>query len=551
MPCVHSPYDTDGSGYWCTGYQWGMKRNDTTGKNIYSSRGYAHRNCTDYVAWKLQSLGVTANLTGGLGNGGQWYENAANKSELKRGTVPKVGAAAVVPHDTPDYGGYGHVAYVEAVHSDGTMTVSEYNRDRDGAGSVRRGKPSDMKFTQFIYFGEHMTNPPSDPTPTRPTLSNTLPWTFENLEGDSGAMSPHSANVGRTPAAIEFNNQLYVFHYDKDNGNLRYARTTPGWTFGILDGAGGTNGRVNRDVGRTPAAVVHNNQLHVFYYDADAGNLRHARSSNGTDWSFQNLDGDPGSIGRKDADLGQTPAAAVFGTSLQLLYYDATNTNLRHAWLSNGTWKFENFEGDAGSVSGYTGNVGLDPTLQVHNGTLQAFYYDAGQKNLRHAWADSKGWHFQNLDGDAGSVGGLSADLGKNPAAAVYNNTLQVFYYDESNGNLRHAWSDSSGWHFETMEGDPNALLGYDSNVGAMPTVAVVGTTLQVFAYEPQWGALRHYWVDATGWHAENLDGLGGNPAGRRNGNVGADPVAIAFGGGLQLFYYDVDRGDLRHAVPN
>lgn len=139
---------------------------DSSGSG-YSSYGYAYRNCTDYVAWKLQSLGVNDSWTRGLGNGGDWYDNAASRQGLGRGTVPKVGAAAVVPSNTPGFGGYGHVAYVEAVNKDSsgnitTITVSEYNYDLKGDYSIRSGKASDMHFTEFVYFGDKMAVPPSD-----------------------------------------------------------------------------------------------------------------------------------------------------------------------------------------------------------------------------------------------------------------------------------------------------------------------------------------------------------------------------------------------------
>jgi hypothetical protein len=110
---------------------------------------------------------VADSWTRGLGNGGEWYANAANKKGLSRGTTPRVGAAAIVPSDTPGFGGYGHVAYVEAVNKDNggavtTITVSEYNYDLHGHFNSRSGKPAAMHFVEFVYFGDKMTNPPSD-----------------------------------------------------------------------------------------------------------------------------------------------------------------------------------------------------------------------------------------------------------------------------------------------------------------------------------------------------------------------------------------------------
>ena len=120
-------------------YSW--CKNDTW----VSSRGYGYRNCTDYVAWKLQSLGVPASKTSGLGNGGDWYDRAAAKG-LDRGTTPRYGAAAVIT------GGLGHVAFVEAVHSNGTITVSEYNNKGDGNGGWRTDTPARLGFSRYVYF---------------------------------------------------------------------------------------------------------------------------------------------------------------------------------------------------------------------------------------------------------------------------------------------------------------------------------------------------------------------------------------------------------------
>lgn len=387
--------------------------------------------------------------------------------------------------------------------------------------------------------------------PTRPSNPPYVSWNFETMEGDRSAMSPHNGNTGQAPTSIDFNGQLYAFSYDKDNGDLRYAKTVPGWHFDVLDGEGGDSSRENANVGQTPAAVVYNNSLQLFYYDSDGGNLRHAWSADGANWNFETLDGASNTPGGQEAVSGQTPVAVVHNGTLQLFYYNSSGGDLRHGWADTSGWHFETLEGDPHSISGYDSNVGLDPTTVSQNDMLQVFYYDTSQNNLRHAWADGAGWHFENLDGDLHSICGRDGVVGKNPSAVEYQNTLQVFYYDQTGGDLRHAWSDSTGWHCETLEGDRHSLLGFDGDVGAMPTAAVVGDSLQVFAEEPQWGTLRHYWNNTSGWHSENFDGLGGSPGGRVNHAVGADPSVTVYGGRTQLFYYDQTEGNLRHATPN
>lgn len=75
--------------------------------------GYLIGECTSYVAWKRTTIGRP--IPRAMGNAGQWAGMANS------GPVP--GAVAVFPY----IGGYGHVAFVEAVYGDGTILISEYN----------------------------------------------------------------------------------------------------------------------------------------------------------------------------------------------------------------------------------------------------------------------------------------------------------------------------------------------------------------------------------------------------------------------------------------
>lgn len=112
--------------------------------NRYSPYGYVYRNCTDYVAWKVVSLGLkTATITG-LGNAGNWAATA-KKRGLTVDDKPAVWAIAVESNNS-----YGHVAFVENVYKDGTITVSEYNVT-PGTYGQRTGTPAKLGFTSFIH----------------------------------------------------------------------------------------------------------------------------------------------------------------------------------------------------------------------------------------------------------------------------------------------------------------------------------------------------------------------------------------------------------------
>lgn len=126
----------------CPNYEWSYN-----GSSMNPSTGYYYRNCTDYAAWKLQSLGVSSSKTSGLGNAGTWDNNAAKKG-LAVGTSPFAGAIAV-----SESGTYGHVAYVEAV-SGSQITISEYNGNYDGVYGTRTGTKSQLGMSEFINFGQ-------------------------------------------------------------------------------------------------------------------------------------------------------------------------------------------------------------------------------------------------------------------------------------------------------------------------------------------------------------------------------------------------------------
>lgn len=96
--------------------------------------GFYTRNCTSYVAWRMERNGVAFSNTmvgpngtrGQWGNANNWDDNARRIGYRVDGS-PAVGAIAQWNEYEGGAGGYGHVAYVERVNSDGSVYVSEYN----------------------------------------------------------------------------------------------------------------------------------------------------------------------------------------------------------------------------------------------------------------------------------------------------------------------------------------------------------------------------------------------------------------------------------------
>src|SRR4051794_39684968 len=107
----------------------------TANSNQLSPLRFYYRNCTDFVAWKLNQArgGSVSNLKftwsslafpGGDGNARGWKQGAIN-SGFAVNSTPSVGAVAW--WGTEVGSGFGHVAIVTGVNGDGSARVEEYN----------------------------------------------------------------------------------------------------------------------------------------------------------------------------------------------------------------------------------------------------------------------------------------------------------------------------------------------------------------------------------------------------------------------------------------
>lgn len=147
----HGP-GTNPSKYWWT---------DTSGSG-YSPYGYAYRNCTDFVAWKLNATNKFS-ATSGYGHGYQWGHRASDDSGTKYGVNKKPTRGAVAWWDRDAYGmsSYGHVAWVESVNGDGTVTIQEYNNP--GGGTYGKRTINKDHVSGYIHFKDISSSSSPDP----------------------------------------------------------------------------------------------------------------------------------------------------------------------------------------------------------------------------------------------------------------------------------------------------------------------------------------------------------------------------------------------------
>jgi hypothetical protein len=191
----------------------------------------------------------------------------------------------------------------------------------------------------------------------------------------------------------------------------------------------------------------------------------------------------------RNAAMGQTVTCGAYGNLNFFRYFTS--------WFGDPKDESEN---------AFEGNLNGTSSLQFNN-QVYSFHYDKVNKNLVYSIQDANGTTTtQILDGDSSQNGKVNADVGEGVVALQFSNSLQVLYYDRTNGNLRHAWADATGWHFENLDGDVGSVSGKTSDTGLYSTVTTFGDSLQLYYYDKSNGNLRHAWANATGWHFENLD---------------------------------------------
>jgi len=96
-------------------------------ENTYDIWAMSTCNCTSYAAWALAANGRRVDwFQPGRMDAHNW-PRVARDAGIPTGTAARVDAVAVWPKLTPPF---GHVAFVTAVHPDGTFDVAEYNLQR-------------------------------------------------------------------------------------------------------------------------------------------------------------------------------------------------------------------------------------------------------------------------------------------------------------------------------------------------------------------------------------------------------------------------------------
>jgi hypothetical protein len=250
-----------------------------------------------------------------------------------------------------------------------------------------------------------------------------------------------SNTLSQAPGQVVFNNTLYCFYQgyasgsggNTGNGQLWYVTSTDGSTWS--DPTQVSGGFVTN----SPAPVVFNSKLYVFYqYGGQGDYLYYSSSSNGTDW-----DG-PVRVGPCVADMWNSPAPVVFNNTLYVFFMGSSNNSV--IWYAT-----MNTSGDwcssCTSVSG--ANTCDSPSAVVYGNNIYLFYNaDDNDGALLYQTYDGSSW---NNCGILNDVGEQAKMMSNSPSAAVLGSTIYVFYQAENedqwggggNGQVGYFYSSS------------------------------------------------------------------------------------------------------------
>ncbi len=443
-PCAASGSNlghTTGTGYWCTGYNWGENpcpSGDTFCTTSWLMNGYylldkwgeGFRNCTSYTAWTLnQVFGIN---TTNWGNGADW-NNSAHTAGYTNDTSPQKGDIAQWNSPAP----FGHVAYVYDVVG-GVAKYAEYNYPQDGTyqdtyTSSTQGAPD-----KWIHIGTVTTVTADTSRPAVLTRSSDSMdvfyrstthqlieqgWNATNSWG--GLKTAASSGVSSNPTAdTRTSDSMDAFYRDTSN-NLEVVgwSATGDWTgpTAII-----TDGSVNGD----PVVIApDSNHMWVFYKDSTS-RLMDKKWDNVNGWASPHID-------ISSSSVASSPSAIVLDANNFFVFYRNTSGNMDEIGYSSGTWS---------GPSTRANNVQSDFTAISRTSTSLDLFYKASGGGLGNVGYSSGSW--SDYEWTVGNTIATSGNSFRGSPLAIKrdSNNMSVFYQDNQNNLVEKAWNGTTGW---------------------------------------------------------------------------------------------------------
>jgi hypothetical protein len=231
-------------------------------------------------------------------------------------------------------------------------------------------------------------------------------------------------NSSTSPSALVFNGNLYVF-YQGGGGQLYYIVSSNGSSWSVptqIIPSGYNSGSVF--VGNSPSAVVYNSEIYVFFEGPnDNQQIWYVLSSNASTWTLSTV-----SNVAEDYSPTVSPAAIVYNGDLYVFYQDGGTSS-----IATGTLCYNRFNGSSWSssvqpiadgqnpVNDLYANIYGSPGPVVYNGQLYLYFGNlqcTGQ--LWYAVFNGSSWSAISQVGVQGALAVPSgSNLGQNIGGAI------------------------------------------------------------------------------------------------------------------------------------
>jgi PKD repeat protein len=256
----------------------------------------------------------------------------------------------------------------------------------------------------------------------------------------------------------------------------------------------------------------------------ESGYPRFSYSDNGLQYAYMDGTGWHTETVRSGGDFRYTSLVLGGDGYAHISYYDNTTKDLEYAYRDAADWHFRTVdsESDGGNEVGEHTSLALD-----ENGYAHVSYYDDTDGDLKYAYQDGSGWYSLTVDSD-GNVGQYTS------LALDGDGYPHISYYDDSGDDLKYAYQDASGWHSQTVDSD--GRVGTYTSLALEPTAPY---TPHISYYDASNEHPKYAYLGGSGWYSQTVGT--GFPAGQYTS------LALGSDGYPQISYYCHYFGDLRH----
>ena len=232
-----------------------------------------------------------------------------------------------------------------------------------------------------------------------------------------------------------------------------------------------------------------NGSPHISYYDGSNSGLKYA-SLNGLSWNIQVVDS--GGVTGRDGLYSSLQLDSSGSPHISYCAFDETHHGyLKYAWWNGLSWNTQTVDPIG---SGWFTSLALDSQGNPH-----ISYY--GYYSLQYASWDGEKWKIEIVDpGKFGSTDSMISIGWHSSLVLDSNDNPHISYYHKTNGDLKYANWNGSGWNVQTVDsaGDVglDTSLAFDSS--GNPHISYCGDT-----------GLKYAVWNGSGWNIQIVDTTG------------------------------------------